>query len=244
MNMVEPLVAVRDLAKNYGLLSAVQGVDLTLNAGQMIGLVGANGGGKTTTLRMLAGVLKPDAGSGQVLGRDIGRTDPCRRQGIGYMTQRAALYPELTVAENLAFHAAVTGPALPKSLFEAAIETYGIAPVLGQRFVVLSGGWARRVQFVATILHKPRLLLLDEPTAGLDIVTRRLIWKWLADFASAGCGIIVSTHDLSDAERCELILLYHLGRAHGQVTPAEFIRRAGAQDLEEAMMRFASEAAA
>ncbi|MEO7738470.1 MAG: ABC transporter ATP-binding protein [Novosphingobium sp.] len=242
--MAEPLVAVRALAKSYGKRRAVQGVDLTLSAGQMIGLVGANGGGKTTTLRMIAGVLKPDAGSGHVLGLAIGRSDPRRRQGIGYMTQRAALYPDLTVAENLAFHAAVIGPALPKSLFEAAIETYGIAPVLNQRFAALSGGWARRVQFVATILHQPRLLLLDEPTAGLDIVTRRLIWKWLADFAAAGCGIIVSTHDLSDAERCDLILPYLQGEAHSLVTPAAFIRHAGAQNLEDAMMRFASEAAA
>ena len=238
-NGADPLVTVTGLSKHYGRQLAVSSVDLTLHAGQMIGLVGANGGGKTTTLRMIAGILRPDAGSGQVLGSDIADTDWQRRQGIGYMTQRPALYPELTVAENLQVHAQVLSPALPKARFDEAIATYGVGTVLGQRFGALSGGWARKVQFVATALHQPRLLLLDEPTAGLDIATRRLIWQWLADFAAAGCGILISTHDLSDAEHCDLLLPYHAGESYGLITPADFIRNARADNLEQAMMHFA-----
>ena len=241
MSTGEALVDVRDLGKSYGKRRAVEGVNLTLQVGQMVGLVGANGGGKTTTLRMLAGVLKPDVGSGAVLGCDISRSDPHRRKGIGYMTQRPALYGELSVLENLAFHAAVIAPALSRSVIDVAVERHGLSPVLDQRFGALSGGWARRVQFVATVLHRPRLLLLDEPTAGLDVITRRLIWQWLADFAETGCGIIISTHDLDDAAKCDLILPYHQGLAHSAITPAAFVRDAGGGDLEEAMVRFASE---
>ncbi len=244
MSMGEPLVDVHDLGKSYAKRRAVAGVDLSLQAGQMIGLVGANGGGKTTTLRILAGVLKPNVGAGKVLGCDIARSDPNRRKGIGYMTQRPALYGELSVAENLAFYAAVIAPALSKRAIGSAVEAHGLGPVLHQRFGLLSGGWARRVQFVAAVLHRPRLLLLDEPTAGLDVVTRRLIWQWLGDFSTSGCGIIISTHDLGDAAKCDLILPYHQWLAHPAITPAAFVRHTGVGNLEEAMVRFASASAA
>ena len=244
MSTVEPLVAVSGLAKSYGKRPAVSGVSLSLQAGQMIGLVGANGGGKTTTLRMLAGILKPDAGSGRILGCDIARTDAARRRGIGYMTQRPALYPELTVAENLQFQARVIAASAAKHRIAEATESYGIGAVLGQRFGALSGGWARRVQFVVAVLHRPPLLLLDEPTAGLDIVTRRLLWQWMGQFAKAGHGIIVSTHDLSDAGLCDMLMPYHAGKAHGLIAPDAFIKQAKASDLEEAMMVFAKRAGA
>ncbi len=234
MSTSDPLIDVTGLGKWYGGRSVVADVSLRLGAGEMIGLVGANGGGKTTTLRMIAGLLRPDSGSGMVLGEDIG--DPKRdcRAHIGYMAQRLALYPDLTVLENLQFRASVHG--VTNQRIEEIAQTYGINDVLPQRFGTLSGGWARRVQFAATVLHAPRLLLLDEPTAGLDPATRQDIWHWLERLSGQGHAIILATHDLVEAERLPRILLYHQGRASEAMTPAALIEAMGALNLEEAVI--------
>ncbi len=230
---IEPLVEVAGLAKAYGGQTVVSGVTLTVRRGDIVGLVGANGGGKTTTLRILAGLIRADAGSGQVMGGDLATMSTARRRATGYMGQRLGLYADLSVAENLRFHAVVHG--LKSAAIEQAVSRHGLAPVAGTRFGALSGGWARRVQFAATVLHAPSLLLLDEPTAGLDIVTRRHIWHWLGEFAAAGHGIVVSTHDLQEAERCPSVLLYDRGRASPQTTPAALIAASGAASLEDAV---------
>ena len=231
--MADVVVDVCDLAKRFGKRTVVQGVSLRLEAGDLLGLVGANGGGKTTTLRMLAGLVAPDSGSGVVLGTVLGsgRVDRTR---IGYMSQRLALYPELTVAENLRFHAQVHG--LGVARVADSMARYGLDPVADQRFGILSGGWARRVQFAASVIHAPPLLLLDEPTAGLDIATRQLIWGWLFALAAAGHTIIVSTHDLTEAARLPQILLYRDGHAAPQTTPAAVMAQAGAATLDAAVL--------
>lgn len=232
----EPLVAVRGLCKSYAGVSVIADVAATLRPGDVLGLVGANGGGKTTTLRMLAGLLRPDAGTGTVLGHDIGRPGTALRARVGYMGQRLALYPDLTVAENLAFYARAHRLADPQAAVGEMVERFGLAPVLRTRFERLSGGWARRVQFAATLMHRPPLLLLDEPTAGLDVATRRDIWRWLTELAAAGTAIIVSTHDLAEAERCPAILFYEGGRAKGPFAPADLIAATGASTLEAAVI--------
>ncbi|MBC2668478.1 ABC transporter ATP-binding protein [Novosphingobium piscinae] len=231
--MAEPLVEVRGLAKAFGGREVVCDVTIRLVAGDLLGLVGANGGGKTTTLRMLAGLVTPDTGSGTVLGAAIraGRID---RRRIGYMSQRLALYPELTVIENLHFHGQVHG--LPRTAAGDALTRFGLEAVTAQRFGTLSGGWARRVQFAASVLHAPPLLLLDEPTAGLDAVTRAALWGWIMQFAGTGSAVVVSTHDLAEAERLPQIMLYHDGRASARTTPAAMIGAAGATSLEAAVL--------
>ena len=231
--MTELLVEVSGLAKAFGGRKVVRDVTIRVGAGDLLGLVGANGGGKTTTLRMLAGLVAPDAGAGTVLGRDIrsGRID---RRRIGYMSQRLALYPELTVLENLRFHARVHG--LPASAVGDALARYRLETVAAQRFGTLSGGWARRVQFAASVLHAPPLLLLDEPTAGLDAVTRKALWGWITQFAAMGRAVIVSTHDLTEAEQLPQIMLYRDGRAGAQTTPAAVISAAGSHSLEAAVL--------
>jgi ABC-type multidrug transport system ATPase subunit len=229
MSTAEPLVSVRGLGKRFGGRSVIAGVDLDVARGDIIGLVGANGGGKTTTLRMLAGLVAPDSGTGQVLGTDIRGRGP--RRGIGYMGQALALYADLSVAENLRFRAAVHGGDTA-----AVAQRYGLGPVLASRVETLSGGWQRRVQFAATLIGAPALLLLDEPTAGLDVATRRDIWAWLGDLAAAGHGIVISTHDLAEAERCPVILHYAAGRAEGPWRVSDFLGASGAGSLEAAVL--------
>lgn len=231
--MDSPFVDVRDLAKVFGKRQVVRDVTIRIGAGDLLGLVGANGGGKTTTLRMVAGLALPDAGRGTVLGVEIGSGRIDRRR-IGYMSQRLALYPELTVLENLRFHARMQG--LPRRSVSDALARYGLDAVASDRFGVLSGGWARRVQFVTSVLHRPPLLLLDEPTAGLDVVTRSAIWRWMAQFAADGSAVVVSTHDLTEAERLPQILLYRDGQAAPQTTPTAIIDAAGSHSLEAAVL--------
>ncbi len=235
MFTTEPVIAVRGLSRSYGARLAVDGINLVLGAGDVVGLVGANGGGKTTTLRMLAGLLKPSVGSGQVLGCDIMQPARAARHRIGYMTQSLALYPELTVGENLRFRADVLccGEA---GAIAAAIEKFGLADVLSSKISELSGGWARRVQFAASVMHRPSLLLLDEPTAGLDARTRRDMWRWIAELASAGCAVLVSTHDLHEAEQCPRILHFREGRVDGPLPPSHLMQRSGSATLEAAVI--------
>ncbi len=227
--MTDPLVSVRGVGKRFGGREVIGGVDLDVAGGDIVGLVGANGGGKTTTLRMLAGLVAADSGEGHVLGASIRRRRD--RRGIGYMGQALALYTDLSVAENLRFRAALHGcDAAP------IVDRFGLAPVLANRVDTLSGGWARRVQFAATLVGDPPLLLLDEPTAGLDVATRRDIWGWLGELAAAGHAIVISTHDLGEAERCPSILFYSGGRAKGPLRTADFIAASGAGSLEAAIL--------
>ncbi len=215
MNTADPVISVAGLRKRFAGRPVLDDLSFADMSGEILGLVGANGGGKTTTLRVLAGLLPPDAGGGSFLGRPL--SDPSNRRHIGYLTQRNALYPDLSVAENLSFRAAVHG--IDRARIAGAVEAYGIGDVLAQRVSALSGGWARRVEFVATVLHKPKLLLLDEPTAGLDVVTRRDMWQWMAALAGEGCAIIVSTHDLIEAGQCANILLFTQEKVLGPIAP-------------------------
>ena len=213
--MADLVISVAGLSKSFAGHKVLDDLSFCAVSGEIMGLVGANGGGKTTTLRVLAGLLPPDAGDGSFLGRPL--FHPSNRRHLGYMTQRNALYPDLSVAENLSFRAAVHG--VDRARIADAAETYGIGNVLDQRVSALSGGWARRVEFIATVLHRPTLLLLDEPTAGLDIMTRRDMWRWMAALAAEGAAIIVSTHDLIEAGQCANILLFDRGKVLGPMAP-------------------------
>jgi ABC-2 type transport system ATP-binding protein len=217
----ELLVAVCDISKRYGRTTAAAGVTLALWSGEICGFIGANGAGKTTILRMLAGILKPDGGGGQVLGFDLYRDAAAIRERVGYMSQRLSLYPELSVFENLRFRAAVYGLRNPHTAVEAAILEFGLVPWARSPAGSLSGGWARRLQLAASLLHSPRLVLLDEPTAGLDAAARQDVWRRVEGLAAAGAGVILCTHDLVEAERCSLAAVFSNGQVVASGAPAE-----------------------
>jgi ABC-2 type transport system ATP-binding protein len=236
MSTSNPVLSVTGIRKAFDGRLVLEDLSFAVLAGEILGLIGANGGGKTTTLRMIAGLINPDTGSGSFLGKPLFPAPD--RRNIGYMTQRNALYPDLSVAENLDFRAAVQN--VDCARIAEAVACYGIADVMGQRVSALSGGWARRVEFVATVLHKPQLLLLDEPTAGLDVVTRRAMWQWMTSLADDGCTVIVSTHDLVEAEHCTNILLYHQGKVDGPTVPVAVLAAHGSKTLEDAVFAMAS----
>jgi ABC-2 type transport system ATP-binding protein len=213
------LVAVEGLAKRYGARAAVEGLTLRLAPGGVLGLVGGNGGGKTTALRLLAGLLAPDAGDGTVLGRDLRRQARDIRAAVGYMSQRLSLYGELSVRENLLFRARVYGLAAPRAAADAAMADLELTSCARTPAGRLSGGWARRLQLAACLVHSPPLLLLDEPTAGLDATARHDVWRRLAALAARGVGVIVSTHDLAEAERCDAAAFLSDGRVIAAGTP-------------------------
>jgi ABC-2 type transport system ATP-binding protein len=215
----EPVVAVAGLTRRFGARTAVADLSLSVSAGQVAGLIGANGGGKTTSLRMLAGLLKPDAGTGRVLGHDLTLADRSLRHDVGYMAQRLALYPSLSVVDNLRFRAEVYGVANAVQTARRVVTDYGLVPYANLPAERLSGGWARLVQLAAALIHSPRLVLLDEPTAGLDATARQAVWQRIASLAGAGVAVVIATHDLAEAERCSHVSVLAGGRVRAQGAP-------------------------
>jgi ABC-type multidrug transport system ATPase subunit len=224
----ETLVAVTDVRKGYSRRVAVHKLSLSLRAGDVIGLVGSNGSGKTTTLRMLAGILKPDEGHGQILGFDLVKEAGEIRERVGYMSQALSLYADLSVFENLRFRAQIYGLTCPRATAETAIVDFELTEFARTAAGRLSGGWARRLQLAAALIHSPRLVFLDEPTAGLDAVARHDVWRRIGSLAAAGAGVIVSTHDLAEAERCSYAALLSKGKIVAAGTPEHIAMSASA----------------
>ena len=225
----EPVVAVTGLGRRFGARTAVADLSLTVAAGQVVGLIGANGGGKTTTLRMLAGLLQPDGGEGRVLGHDLNSAGNAIRREVGYMAQRLALYPSISVLDNLHFRAEVYGVADAAEAVRRAVTEYGLAPYARVPAERLSGGWARMLQLAAALIHSPRLVLLDEPTAGLDAAARQAVWQRIANLAGAGVAVVIATHDLAEAERCSHVTVLAGGRVRAQGSPLAIVRQSAAR---------------
>jgi len=212
-------IDVKGLNKSFGDKHVVQDFSIQVAQGRICGFLGPNGSGKTTTLRMLCGLLTPDSGSGTCLGFDIIRqADEIKRQ-TGYMTQRFSLYEDLTIAENLEFTARVYGLDRRAERVDKALEQLGLAARRGQLAGALSGGWKQRLALASATLHEPKLLLLDEPTAGVDPKARRDFWDEIHTLAGQGLTVLVSTHYMDEAERCHEIAYIAYGEllAHGTV---------------------------
>jgi ABC-type multidrug transport system ATPase subunit len=217
------VIDVRDLRKSFGQRRVVEGLSLRVAKGEICGFLGANGSGKTTTIRMLCGLLTPDGGSGTCVGLDILREAPLIRRQIGYMTQRFSFYEDLTVFENLDFVASVYEIAGRREAVGSMMARMGLADRADQLAGQLSGGWKQRLALAACVLHEPRLLLLDEPTAGVDAQARREFWDLIHDMAGEGLTVLVSTHYMDEAERCKRILYLSDGHIVVQGTPEEVV---------------------
>jgi ABC-2 type transport system ATP-binding protein len=207
-----PVIEVRGLTKSFEGRKVVSDLDLTVNRGQIYGFLGPNGSGKTTTIRMLCGLLTPDGGTGTCLGYDIRKQAEEIKRQVGYMTQKFGLYEDLTIRENLIFVARVYGLDRVKQRVDQALERLGLAERASQLAGKLSGGWKQRLALAACILHDPRLLLLDEPTAGVDPKARRDFWDQIHSLAHQGLTVLVSTHYMDEAERCHEILYIAYGK--------------------------------
>ena len=230
--MTELVIDVHDLCKSFGARRVVEGLTLEVAKGEICGFLGANGSGKTTTIRMLCGLLTPDGGSGTCLGLDVLREAPRLRRQIGYMTQRFSYYEDLTVRENLNFVASVYEMRETRRAVDAILDRMGLADRADQLAGELSGGWKQRLALAACVLHQPRLLLLDEPTAGVDAQARREFWDLIHDMAGEGLTVLVSTHYMDEAERCKRIVYLSDGRIVVQGTPEDVVRHAGLVTFE------------
>jgi ABC-2 type transport system ATP-binding protein len=228
----EAVIDVRDLRKSYGSRRVVDGLTLTVHAGEICGFLGANGSGKTTTIRMLCGLVRPDGGGGTCLGLDVIRDAPRIRLQVGYMTQRFSFYEDLTVGENLDFVASVYQLEDRRAAVADIIARMGLKDRTDQLAGQLSGGWKQRMALAACVLHRPKLLLLDEPTAGVDAKARREFWDLLHDMAADGMTVLVSTHYMDEAERCGRIVYLSEGRLVVEGTPDDVARRGGLVTFE------------
>lgn len=235
--MVTPAAVVRThaLHKQFGALVAVHSLDLEIRRGEVFGLLGPNGSGKTTTIRMLCGLVVPTSGTAEVAGFDITTNAEQVRRRIGYMSQRYGLYDELTVAENLRFYASVyglVGKARELRLAEH-VELLGLGERLRQRAGTLSGGWKQRLALACATAHHPDLVFLDEPTAGVDPAARRTFWQTIYDLAQSGTTVLVTTHYMDEAERCQRLAFLSRGHLIGLGTPEEVVQQFGAKTVED-----------
>jgi len=224
---MSPVIDVRNLTKVFGDRTVVDHISLSVAQGEIMGFLGPNGSGKTTTIRMICGLLTPDDGEGTVLGFDVRRQSNLIKRESGYMTQRFSLYEDLTIAENLAFVARLY-ELRPVDLYVGqALEGLGLASRAGQLAGTLSGGWKQRLALAAAIMHRPKLLLLDEPTAGVDPKARRDFWDEIHALAAGGLTVLVSTHYMDEAERCNRISYISMGRMLAVGTAEEVTRNSG-----------------
>ena len=227
-----PAIAVRGLTKRFGARTVVDHVDLTVQPGRICGFLGPNGSGKTTTLRMICGLLIPDEGEGEVLGLDLATKRRAIKHQIGYMTQKFGLFSDLSIAENLEFIARVYRLDNRKARVDAALERLGLASRSAQLAGKLSGGWKQRLALAAAVLHDPKILLLDEPTAGVDPQARREFWDQIHGLARDGMTVLVSTHYMDEAERCHEIAYIAYGVMLARGTIDEVIAGSGLKALQ------------
>ncbi len=227
-----PVISVHGLTKRFGPRTVVDHFDLEVARGRICGFLGPNGSGKTTTLRMICGLLIPDAGGGEVLGLDLKTQRRAIKQQIGYMTQKFGLFSDLSIAENLEFIARVYGLDNRRQRVEAALEQLGLASRASQLAGKLSGGWKQRLALAAAVLHEPKILLLDEPTAGVDPKARREFWDQIHRLAANGMTVLVSTHYMDEAERCHEIAYIAYGAMLARGTIGEVIAESGLRALQ------------
>jgi len=223
----EYAIDVHGLSKSFGHKRAVNNLSLRVEKGEIYGFLGPNGSGKTTSIRMLCGLLTPDEGSGTCLGFDVRSQSAEIKKQVGYMTQRFSFYEDLSIRENLDFVARLYAMPNRKQTVEASMEDLGLADRASQLAGTLSGGWKQRLALAACMLHRPRLLLLDEPTAGVDPKARRDFWDEIHRLAGQGISVLVSTHYMDEAARCHRLAYIAYGNLLASGSPEELIVQSG-----------------
>lgn len=222
--MNDPVINVSELTKRYGDKTVVDQLSMQVQRGEIYGFLGPNGSGKTTSIRMMCGLLTPDAGQGQTLGYDVLAEAAAIKREVGYMPQRFGLYEDLSIRENLDFVARVYQMDQRQRRVDQALERLGLASRARQLAGSLSGGWKQRLALAACMLHEPKLLLLDEPTAGVDPKARRDFWDEIHQLAHAGITVLVATHYMDEAERCHRLGYIAYGKLLATGTPRELVQ--------------------
>ncbi|MEO7272055.1 MAG: ABC transporter ATP-binding protein [Vicinamibacterales bacterium] len=225
-------IAFERVTKKYGTTTALDGVSFEIAAGEMFGLIGPDGAGKTTAIRATCGLVATEGGRIVVLGKDPVREHRAITGAIGYLSQRFSLYGDLTIDENIAFFAEIHGVARYKPARDRLLGMTQLTPFRARRADRLSGGMKQKLALACTLVHEPQVLLLDEPTTGVDPVSRREFWKLLAEFLASGLTIVMATPYLDEAERCSRVALLHDGRLLAVDTPGALRRRLGGQVIE------------
>ena len=232
MSATDLVIDVQGITKRFGNRTVVNNMPLQVRRGEIYGFLGPNGSGKTTFLRMLCGLLTPDAGSGKCLGFDIRRQAGEIKKNVGYMTQRFSFYEDLTIAENLDFIAQIYGVPQRQSAVEKSLNRLGLSERRRQLAGELSGGWKQRLALAACLIHQPQLLLLDEPTAGVDPRARRDFWDEIHQLAADGLTALVTTHYMDEAERCHRLAYIAYGNLLASGTASEVVNAAALTTFE------------
>ncbi len=238
--MIKYAIEVKNLTKKFGILTAVDDISFNIPKGCVFGFLGPNGSGKSTTIRIICGVLHPTSGSTKVFGLDVVKNCEEVRHNIGYMSQRFSLYEDLTVEENLNFYASIYG--LTKDeIKDRKIELIKMANLTNKEKSLagtLSGGWKQRLALACALIHKPRLLILDEPTAGVDPVSRRVFWEIIHELPGQGISILITTHYMDEAESCDIVGFIFNGKLIRIAPPKEIIKEEKAKNLEDIFIKY------
>jgi ABC-2 type transport system ATP-binding protein len=234
-------IEARDLTRTFGSFTAVDHISFDVRAGEVFGFLGANGAGKTTAMRMLIGLLAPSGGTARVAGHDVYTESEAIKRSIGYMSQRFSLYEDLTPRENIRLYGGIYGLTRQqiRERTERMLARLGLARVADEQVHSLPLGWRQKLAFSVALVHEPRIVFLDEPTSGVDPITRRQFWELIYEAASAGTTVLVTTHYMDEAEYCDRISIMVAGRIGAIGTPADLKKQFGVDSIDELFVRLA-----
>jgi ABC-2 type transport system ATP-binding protein len=237
----EDAIAANDLTRTFGRFVAVDHITFNVRAGEVFGFLGANGAGKTTAIRMLTGLLAPTAGTARVAGHDISRDSEAVKRSIGYMSQRFSLYEDLTVRENIRLYGGIYDLTTPqiRERMDGMLTRLDMTGVGGQPVRDLPLGWRQKLALSVALVHEPRIVFLDEPTSGVDPITRRQFWELIYEAAASGTTVLVTTHYLDEAEYCDRISIMVAGKIGAMGTPAALKQEFGVETIDELFVRLA-----